>query len=181
MNRDNLAKISEEVRACEKCPLHRSRTKGVPGEGPADAAIVLVGEAPGREEDEQGRPFVGRAGRLLDQMLIEASLNRKDLFITNVVKSRPPGNRRPTKGEVEACLPYLWRQLEIIKTVAIGLLGGLATEALLGEKKLALMHGKVFEKEYKFVPTYHPAAVLRNPRLRATVVEDLRKLKKLTK
>ncbi|MFQ5815962.1 MAG: uracil-DNA glycosylase family protein [Candidatus Hydrothermarchaeaceae archaeon] len=179
MLQENLEEIAEEVRVCTRCPLHRSRTHGVPGEGPIDATIALVGEAPGREEDERGRPFVGRAGRLLDQALIEAGLDRGDLFITNIVKSRPPGNRRPNKGEVEACLPYLWRQLQAIRPDVVGLLGGLATEAILGEKKLSSARGKVFEKGYRFVSTYHPAGVLRNPRFRAVMVEDLRLLKKL--
>ncbi len=180
MKKDDLDKIAEEVRACKKCALHRSRIRSVPGEGPADAEIVLVGEAPGREEDEQGRPFVGRAGRLLNQLLSEAGLKREDLFITNVVKSRPPGNRRPTKNEVKACLPYLWLQLEIIKPKVVGLLGGLATEVILGEKKLTLVRGRVFEKKYKFVPTYHPAAVLRNPNLKSVLLEDLKRLKNLS-
>lgn len=173
MIKDELEEIAEEVKVCVLCPLHDSRTNGVPGEGPADAPIVLVGEAPGREEDKRGRPFVGRAGRLLDEALIEAGLNRGDLFITNIVKSRPPGNRRPNKGEVEACLPYLWRQLRAIKPDVVGLLGGLATEAILGEKKLSSARGKVFEKGYRFIPTYHPAGVLRNPRFKKTIIEDL--------
>ncbi len=138
-----------------------------------------MGEAPGREEDKAGRPFVGRAGRLLDHALFEAGLDRRDLFITNVVKSRPPGNRRPTKGEVEACLPYLWRQFHIIRPDVVGLLGGLATEAILGEKKLSAARGNVYDNDYRFVPTYHPAAVLRNPRLMSVLVDDLRLLKKL--
>jgi DNA polymerase len=177
---ETLEEIAEEVKRCKRCPLHESRTQGVPGEGPPDAAIVLIGEAPGREEDEQGRPFVGRAGRLLDAVLMEAGIDRENLFVTNVVKSRPPGNRRPSKGEVNACLPYLWQQLEAIKPKVVGLLGGLAMETILGEKKLASAHGRIFEKGYRFIPTYHPAGVLRNPRFRAEMVDDLKLLRKLS-
>ncbi|MEE9594624.1 MAG: uracil-DNA glycosylase [Candidatus Hydrothermarchaeales archaeon] len=178
MVNDELEVIAREIRACTKCPLHESRTHGVPGDGPANALIVLVGEAPGRDEDEKGLPFIGRAGRLLNSALSEAGLAREELFITNILKSRPPGNRRPSKEEVKACLPYLMRQLELLKPAAVGLLGGVATESLLGEKKLASVHGKVFEREYKMVPTYHPAAVLRNPNFREVLIADLRNLKK---
>ncbi len=177
MRTDNLEVIAGEIRACTTCSLHESRTHGVPGDGPANALIVLVGEAPGRDEDEKGLPFIGRAGRLLNSALSEAGLIREELFIANILKSRPPGNRRPSKEEVKACLPYLMRQLELIKPRVVGLLGGVATEILLGEKKLAPVHGKVFEREYKMVPTYHPAAVLRNPHFREVLIEDLRSLK----
>lgn len=178
--KDSLERIAEEVRYCRGCPLHKGRTHGVPGEGPADAKIVLVGEAPGREEDIQGRPFVGRAGKLLDKLLAEAGLKREELFITNVVKSRPPGNRRPAKAEIEACLPYLWRQSALIRPRVVGLLGGTVASAVLGVRNIASSRGKAIEDDYVYVVTYHPAAILRNPRLRKAGVEDLKLIARLS-
>jgi len=179
MVKDELFKIAEEIKACTKCQLHETRTNSVPGDGPPKASIVLVGEAPGRDEDTKGLPFVGRAGKLLNSALSEAGIAREEVFITNIVKSRPPKNRRPSRGEVEACLPYLWKQLELIKPEVVGLMGGVATDTILGKKKLASVHGSIFEEEYRFVPTYHPAAVLRFPNLREFLVEDMKVIKKL--
>ncbi len=181
MEGETLEDIAEEVRRCRRCSLHASRGKRVPGEGPKDASIVLVGEAPGREEDLQGRPFVGRAGKLLDGMLAEAGLRREDLFVTNVVKSRPPNNRKPTSAEIKACLPYLKRQLALIKPRVVGLLGGTAASALIGEGNIAGLRGKAIKDDYLYVVTYHPAAILRNPRLRRVAMEDLMLIARLSK
>ena len=120
---DALARIADEIRACTRCELHKTRTKSVPGEGPADARIMLIGEAPGWNEDQQGRPFVGAAGRFLEELLASAGMARDEVFITNVVKSRPPGNRDPLPDEIAACAPFLERQIEVIDPDVIVTLG----------------------------------------------------------
>src|SRR5271155_3559954 len=118
-----LEELATEIRSCIKCPLHLSRKNAVPGEGPSDASVMIVGEAPGRNEDEQGRPFVGAAGRNLDDLLSEAGVSRGSVFITNTVKCRPPANRRPARSELDTCHPYLRRQIEAIVPKVIVLLG----------------------------------------------------------
>src|SRR3954469_20075218 len=119
----DLDRIADEIRVCERCELHRTRTKSVPGEGPADARVMLIGEAPGWNEDQQGRPFVGAAGKFLEELLGKAGLRRSDVFITNVVKSRPPGNRDPLPDEIVACAPFLVRQIEVIDPEVVVTLG----------------------------------------------------------
>jgi uracil-DNA glycosylase len=142
---DSLSRVSEEVRRCARCPLSELRTNAVPGEGPPDAGVVLVGEGPGRNEDAQGRPFVGAAGRQLEGMLMEAGLERARVFITNVVKCRPPENRRPTGAEADACRPYLERQLGLIRPRVVVLLGDSALKRFLPEQSLASAHGRIFD------------------------------------
>jgi DNA polymerase len=159
--------------------LATGRTKAVPGEGPYNARIMLVGEAPGREEDLTGRPFVGRAGRLLDSVLEPIGIPRKNVFITNIVKCRPPKNRQPTKRERDTCKEaYLQRQIDVIRPRLVVLLGRTAAQALLGAKSLKRVRGRVVRRgRVEYLCTYHPGAVLRNPRRRGTFSEDLQELK----
>jgi uracil-DNA glycosylase len=147
----------------------------VPGSGPSKAEIMLVGEAPGREEDLKGLPFVGRAGRLLDEALNEAGLKREDVFITSVIKCRPPQNRKPNKKEIELCLPYLEDQMDAIRPRIICLMGNTAIQAVLGVVGVTVLRGRILSD--RFLVTYHPAAVLRNRNLMADFVSDLREAK----
>ncbi|MFQ5951630.1 MAG: uracil-DNA glycosylase [Candidatus Geothermarchaeales archaeon] len=166
-----LGKIAREVRECTLCPLARGRTNAVPGEGSGRAGLVFIGEGPGAEEDAQGRPFVGRAGKLLDEALEAAGLRRKHVYITNVVKCRPPGNRPPRVGERKACVDaHLHRQLEVLKPRVICLLGNTAVQALLGRRALKEVLGRALEHGgHVFFATYHPAAALYNPQLKETI------------
>lgn len=164
------------IRSCTRCPLHQSRSQGVPGMGDRQAEWLFVGEAPGAEEDRQGEPFVGQAGKLLDAMLAAIRLRRgENVFIANVLKSRPPSNRDPEPAEVAACLPYLERQIELIRPKLIVALGRFAAQSLLGtDTVLGKLRGRVHS--YQGVPlvvTYHPAYLLRNPADKAKVWEDL--------
>ncbi len=173
-----LSTIAREIRACRRCGLHEGRQKAVPGEGPSDARIMLVGEAPGKEEDIQGRPFVGRSGRLLDESLKQVGLRRNDLFITSVVKCRPPKNRIPSTWEWERCIQaHLRRQIDVINPAIICLLGGIATKALLGMDRLSEGRGRIFRRENRiFFPTYHPAAAGRNRSWHRVFSEDMVRL-----
>src|SRR5436190_22600157 len=128
--RDELIKLYHEVKSCQRCPLYATRTQVVFGSGNADADLMFVGEAPGFHEDQQGKPFVGAAGKLLDKLLDEIGMNRGDVFIANVLKSRPPGNRDPELEEIEACKPYLWKQVELIEPLVICTLGNFSTKLL---------------------------------------------------
>jgi len=179
LSRISLRLIAAEVKACQLCPLAKGRTRAVPGEGPQDAKIVLVGEAPGRDEDISGRPFVGRAGKLLNSVLESAGARRSEVFVTNVVKCRPPKNRQPRRKESETCRDaYLFRQIGIVKPDLVVLLGRTAAQSILGVDSLGRVRGKVVNhKGTKYICTYHPAAVLRNPNLRETMVRDLRSLR----
>jgi DNA polymerase len=173
---DSLDEIARKVQKCTRCPLYETATKGVPGEGNPKAKLVCVGEAPGAKEDETGRPFVGQAGQLLNKILAAIDLNREDVFICNVLKHRPPGNRNPRPEEVEACSPYLIRQLELIKPKVIVAFGTFAAQTLLNTKTpigqlRGLMH------KYHGIPlvvTYHPAALLRNPSWKRPTWEDVK-------
>ena len=181
---ERYRELVKRISVCDRCPLHRSRRNPVPGEGPLDAAVMVVGEAPGRTEDEQGRPFVGAAGSLLTKLLAEAGLDRSRVYITNVVKCRPPGNRDPTDEEIEACLPYLLEQIKIVRPRVIIALGRHAGRTLFGLAGLrwegmAKHHGRVYDVvvagvRVKLVVTYHPAAALYKPPLRDTLLEDFR-------
>ena len=178
-NHDELEQIADEVRKCNKCWLHKERTKAVPGEGPLDADIMLIGEGPGKQEDREGRPFVGRAGELLEELFAAAGLSREEVFITSVVKCRPPNNRTPKKDEIHACNPYLQRQIKVIQPKVIGTLGNHATETLLGKFGIGRLHGQKYEfKEYILIPLYHPAAGLYYPALKADMIEDMKRLAK---
>ena len=173
-----LEAIAAEVRACEKCGLCRTRTNAVPGEGPPDAAIMFVGEGPGQREDEQGRPFVGAAGSLLNQLLLKAGLRRPEVFITNIVKCRPPGNRDPLPDEIEACRGYLDRQIEALRPSVVCTLGRPASQTLIDATlSISREHGTARKVgDITYVPLYHPAAALHQQQLRPILVEDMRRL-----
>jgi len=174
---DSLERVAAEVLSCTKCPLHKGRTRAVPGEGPPHARVMFIGEAPGREEDKQGRPFVGKAGQLLTEALEEAGLRREQVFITNVVKCRPPGNREPTEEEAEACRPYLMRQIALLRPEVICLLGSVATRSLLGEASVSSLRGRFIEREgRRYYVTLHPAAAIYNPGLKSLFKGDIRRL-----
>lgn len=173
---DSLTAIASAVGACTRCPLYKTAKRGVPGEGAATARLVCVGEAPGATEDETGRPFVGAAGQLLTKILAGVDLSREEVFITNVVKHRPPGNRNPTSDEIGACSPYLLRQLELIKPKVIVAFGTFAAQTLLNTKAtIGKLRGEVHR--YHGIPlvvTYHPAALLRNPSWKRPTWEDVK-------
>lgn len=172
-----LQRLANEIEACRRCPLGALATRAVPGEGPPDAEVFFIGEGPGWHEDRQGRPFVGPAGQLLDQLLALAGLKRSEVFITNVVKHRPPGNRDPQPGEIEACRPWLEAQLEAIKPRVIVTLGRHSTGRYFPREPMGRLHGRAFERDgFLVVPMYHPAAALHQASLRATLEEDFRKL-----
>ena len=173
---DTLDEIAKKVNKCTRCPLYETATQGVPGEGNAKAKLVCVGEAPGAKEDETGRPFVGQAGQLLTKILEAIDLTREQVFICNVLKHRPPGNRNPRPEEVEACSPYLIRQLELIKPKVIVAFGTFAAQTLLNSKTpIGQLRGLVHK--YHGIPlvvTYHPAALLRNPAWKRPTWEDVK-------
>jgi DNA polymerase len=177
-----LEQIAGQVARCTTCALHRERRQTVPGEGAVSPLVVVIGEGPGADEDRSGRPFVGRAGQYLDRWLAAIGLDRKsNCFIGNIVKCRPPGNRDPLPEEAAACLPYLKRQLDILKPRAILTVGRIATQILCGRSEgIGQLRGK--ELEYLGIPvvaTFHPSAVLRNTDLRSAVWEDLKRLRAL--
>jgi DNA polymerase len=157
---ERLEALAIQIRSCVQCPLHASRTKAVPGEGSPSARVMLIGEAPGRDEDQRGQPFVGAAGRFLDQMLAGSGVNRSHLFITNTVKCRPENNRPPRKREVDTCTSlYLFEQIELINPALIMLLGSVATKKLLGVNSVNEVRGRVIEhNNRKYLAGYHPAA-----------------------
>jgi len=171
--------IETEVKKCKKCPLFENRKNAVPGEGSLNARIMLVGEAPGRNEDALGKPFVGAAGRFLNELLEHAGMNRDEIYITNIVKCRPPENRKPLPGETAACMPYLSRQIALIKPGIICILGATALDAILGENEISEMHGKGIERSgVVYFPLYHPAAGIYNRRLRAAMLDDIKNVGK---
>lgn len=157
---ERLEALAIQIRSCVQCPLHASRTKAVPGEGSPSARVMLIGEAPGRDEDQRGQPFVGAAGRFLDQMLAGSGVDRSDLFITNTVKCRPENNRPPRKREVDTCTSlYLFEQIELINPALVMLLGSVATKKLLGVNSVNEVRGRVIEhNNRKYLAGYHPAA-----------------------
>ena len=178
-----LEKLCEIASSCTKCPLHESRTKVVFGEGPDNAKIMLIGEAPGKNEDETGRPFIGMAGRLLSEILHEADLDRTEIYITSIVKCRPEGNRKPKKLEYNTCIDlYLTKQIELINPDIIGLLGNSASYALIGKKNIKQMHGETYELNgRKYMALFHPAAALYSRALLPELKEDMITLKKAIK
>lgn len=173
-----LKSIADEIRSCKRCRLHESRQRAVPGEGPRRAPVILIGEAPGREEDRTGRPFTGVSGRTLDQVLDEAGWKRKEIFITSVVKCRPPQNRIPRKDEQNTCVrAHLRRQIEVIKPKIVCLLGGVAGRAFLEIGRIADSRGKLIRRgQISFFLTYHPAAARRNPAWYQSFLHDMTKL-----
>ena len=168
-----LEDLHEVIRNCTLCPLHENRNNAVPGEGPATSRVMFVGEAPGAREDESGRPFVGKSGELLTSMIHEIGLSRDTVFITSILKSRPPKNRTPTQSEITACRPYLERQIEIINPKVVVLLGGVAISSLVGPWTLSEAHGRFYETDNRtYFMTYHPAAALRFPKVKKSMKED---------
>jgi DNA polymerase len=177
----SLDDIAAAARGCQKCSLFKTARQAVPGEGDPHAGFVCVGEAPGANEDEQGRPFVGQAGQLLTKILAAIRLSRDDVFICNVLKHRPPGNRNPTPDEVAACSPYLVRQIELLAPRVILALGTFAAQTLLQTKEpIGKLRGRIHR--YYGVPlivTYHPAALLRNPSWKRPTWEDVQLARRL--
>lgn len=178
-----LGAIAVMVMKCKLCPLGVMRTNAVPGEGSTDAKIMFVGEGPGQNEDEQGKPFVGAAGNILEKLLGLISLKREDVFITNIVKCRPPQNRTPLQNEIDTCKPYLMSQIASLLPKIIVTLGSPATQTMLGKTaSISLMHGKLQLKEgIRFLPMYHPAAYLhkRDLQLLEEMKQDFRELKRI--
>jgi len=182
--KEKMNKLYAEIGECTKCSLYENRLNPVPGEGNVDADIVFIGEGPGEMEDIKGRPFVGRAGQLLDKMLAAINLKREEVYITNVVKCRPPKNRTPLPDEIQACFPYLERQIELIAPMIICCLGGPAIKTVIQSNLgISKLRGSVYHyKEIPVIPTYHPAAVLRFPdKYRRPVWNDLKMLRDLYK
>jgi uracil-DNA glycosylase family 4 len=172
-----LDRLAAEVTECTKCLLHRGRTHAVPGEGPADADIMFVGEAPGFHEDQQGRPFVGAAGQFLEELLNGIGLTREQVFITNVIKCRPPGNRDPLPREVSACEPYLDRQIELIQPTVVVTLGRFSMARAFPNARISHIHGDPRKiGGIVYYPMYHPAAALHRPSLRSTVEGDMQRI-----
>jgi DNA polymerase len=169
--------LEEQVRACTRCELCRSRTHAVPGAGSYTAEVMFIGEAPGMNEDRRGLPFVGNAGQFLNEMLATIGWQRDDVYITNVVKCRPPGNRDPLPDEIEACQTYLDTQIATVDPLMIVTLGRFSMARWFKNERISRIHGKAREEEGRvIVPLYHPAAALHQPSLRAVLEEDFRKL-----
>jgi uracil-DNA glycosylase len=183
--REALVEVYNEASVCERCPLFETRTRVVFGSGNADADLIFVGEAPGAEEDRQGLPFVGRAGGLLSQLLEGIGLKREDVFIANVLKCRPPGNRDPQPDEIDSCRPYLEKQVELIQPRVIATLGNFATKLLTGNPTgITKVHGVPQEhllggRWVYMLPLFHPAAGLRTPRVAEQLREDFVRIPEL--
>ncbi len=172
-----LAAIADEVRSCTRCPLAARRTLAVPGEGNPLSDVLLVGEGPGAREDASGRPFVGRAGRLLEELLAGIGWAREDVFIANVVKCRPPGNRDPEPDEIAACAAYLERQEAALEPLVIVTLGRFSLRRYLPRARIGAVHGQVQRTADRFIlPMYHPAAGLRDPSVERILRTDFQKL-----
>ena len=180
--REDLVALYREASGCVRCPLHQGRTNVVFGNGNADADLMFVGEAPGHHEDLQGLPFVGRAGQLLDQLLGEIGMSRKDVFVCNTLKCRPPGNRDPQPDGIDACKPYLHRQVELIEPKVICTLGNFATKLLTRSNRgITSVHGRpqvheIGARTVRVYPLYHPAAALRSTGTLAQLREDFARL-----
>lgn len=175
-----LQAIEAEVRSCTACALHKGRTRAVPGEGPVNAEIMFIGEAPGRNEDQQGRPFVGQAGKLLEELLAEIGLTRHDVWIGNVVKCRPPGNRDPQPEEIAACAGYLERQIELLQPKLIATLGRFSMEKFFPGARITRVHGQAKRDGNRvLIPLFHPAYVLRNMAAMPDAIRDIRKIPRL--
>jgi|TARA_B110000116_G_scaffold264792_1_gene273080 uracil-DNA glycosylase family 4 len=173
----SIEEVAAAVRTCTRCGLAETRINAVPGEGSDSPSILFIGEGPGANEDEQGRPFVGRAGKLLDELLGVVPLLRSDVHITNVVKCRPPGNRDPLPGEVRACWPYLEAQIGLLKPHVIATLGRHAMNRFLPNARISDQHGRATVwRDIVIFPLYHPAAALRSTTLRQTLENDIRRL-----
>lgn len=178
----NLEEVARKVENCKKCSLYRGRTNAVPGEGAENANVMFIGEGPGREEDSQGRPFVGAAGKILTELIESIGLKREDVFIGNVVKCRPPNNRDPFLEEIKSCWPYLESQIKIIKPKLIVTLGRHSMGRFLPGLKISEVHGKpkrangIWQKRQVYLPLYHPAAALYDQRKKKVLFEDFKKI-----
>ncbi len=176
---ETLAQVAQEVSQCTRCELHRTRKQAVPGEGPSNAEIMLIGEGPGFHENEQGRPFVGAAGNFLEELLAQAGLKRADVWIGNVVKCRPPGNRDPQPDELSSCDGYLEQQIRAINPKIIITLGRFSMAKFMPGAKISTEHGQMRKVGNRFViPMYHPAAALHQPKWRPQILADFAKLPK---
>jgi len=174
---ETISKIAEDVSVCTKCALHESRKKSVPGDGPATAEIMFIGEGPGFHENEQGHPFVGASGKFLDQLLAQADVTREDVFIANVVKCRPPGNRDPLPDELTACNVYLEAQIEAINPSIVVTLGRFSMNKFFPGAKISAVHGQMQKVGGRFViPMFHPAAALHQAALKPSILGDFAKL-----
>lgn len=175
-----LTELYEEIRNCQKCILSQGRTHAVPGEGPEDAEIFFIGEGPGFHEDRQGRPFVGAAGKYLEELLATIDLSREQVYIANVVKCRPPGNRDPQPAEIEACRPYLDRQIEIIRPRLVVTLGRFSMQRYFPGASISRIHGQPKRVGgVIYYPMFHPAAALHQPRWRSLVEQDIARIPEL--
>ncbi len=172
-----LEELHQRIRTCTDCPLSQTRIHAVPGEGPADAEVMFIGEGPGYHEDRQGRPFVGPAGKFLEELLEGNGLRREQVYITNVVKCRPPNNRDPLPSEIAACRKYLQQQIAIIRPRVIVTLGRHSLAWFFPKDSISKVHGQVRRKDGTyFLHLYHPAAALHQPAMRETIEEDFKKL-----
>lgn len=181
-----LGELAERIRKCKECGLHENRTSAVPGEGPKTARIMFVGEGPGYWEDQKGIPFCGKAGGVLDELLEHVGLSREEVFITNIVKCRPPNNRAPTKEEKSACKPYLNKQISLVNPRALVSLGNHATKSVFNKygleaERISLIKGKVFKAStlrgvIKIIPQFHPAVAVYNPNQLDELKKDFEKL-----
>lgn len=177
---NRLSTIREEILHCQKCPLAKGRKNAVPGEGPSSVDIMFIGEGPGYHENQQGKPFVGQAGMFLDELLASADLKREDVFITNVVKCRPPENRDPMPEELTACAHYLDEQIALLDPKVIVTLGRFSMAKFIENGRISQIHGKSHKVGKRLIVTmYHPAAALHQPALRPALVEDFSKLRHL--
>ena len=172
-----LTDLYREIQTCQRCGLHKTATRAVPGEGPEDSKLMFVGEAPGFHEDQQGRPFVGAAGQFLEGLLASIGLKRDQVFITNIVKHRPPNNRDPLPGEIIACRPWVQKQIEIIRPKVIVTLGRYSMEMFFPGKSISRIHGTGQDKDgVIYFAMYHPAAALHQQSLRQAIEADMLKI-----
>jgi DNA polymerase len=187
---EKISELSKEVKSCKKCELWKTRKNPVVGSGNLNSKIMFIGEAPGFNEDLQGKPFVGKAGKVLDELLASIGLKRKDVYIGNVLKCRPPNNRDPKPEEIQACTPYLDRQISIIEPKILVTLGNFSTSYVLEKfgfkpESIGKIHGKVFDTRnilgQRILPSYHPAVATYNPNTKIILMEDFRVLKDLIK
>jgi len=177
---NSLRGLEINTSTCTRCRLSATRKNVVPGEGPEKAELMFVGEGPGSEEDATGRPFVGRAGRLLDQAMKEADIGREDVYITNLVKCRPPDNRQPMEDEMNACHDFLVAQIEFVDPVIVCTLGATALMRVLGKRGISSHRGRIFRQSGRIiVPTFHPAGALRNPLLKPFFLSDVKEVGRL--
>ena len=184
---NEMQTLAEQIINCKRCELYKTRNNPVVGEGSDDADLLFIGEAPGSNEDKQGRPFVGRAGRILEELIDSIGLNRSDIYIANILKCRPPNNRNPTKNEIQTCAPYLEKQIDLINPSVILPMGSFATEFIFEKfnlpfTKISKLHGKLFSKQtlyhqIRILPLYHPAVATYNPNKKSVLLEDIKQVK----